>query len=64
MAETILPESPLEPHRERRGCRSCHGGGWVLVDATYDPETGELVQEEAACFICGGSGSVYIYERS
>ena len=48
---------------EARECRSCFGGGWVLLDASYDPETGELVQEETPCFICHGSGSVYLYEK-
>jgi hypothetical protein len=36
---------------------------WVLLDASYDPETGELVQEEVSCPICGGSGSVYLYGK-
>jgi hypothetical protein len=64
LAETSLPERRAEAHRGQRECRSCYGGGWVLLDATYDPETGELVQEEAPCPICDGSGSVYLYERS
>ncbi len=56
--------SALAQGEESSECRSCYGGGWVLLDASYDPETGELVQEETLCFICHGSGSVYLYERS
>ena len=49
---------------ETRGeCRSCYGTGWVLADAEYDPETGELVEEAVPCFICRGSGVVYLYPR-
>ena len=54
----------LAEESELRECRSGYGGGWVLVDASYDTETGELVREEVSCPICGGSGRVYIYERS
>jgi hypothetical protein len=46
---------------ESRECRSCYGGGWVLLGASYDSSEGELVQGEAPCPICGGSGSVYLY---
>ena len=56
--------APLAEQPESRECRSCYGCGWVLLDASYDPETGELVQEETPCFICHGSGRVYLYERS
>lgn len=48
---------------EIRECRSCLGTGWVLADAEYDPETGELVEEALPCFICRGSGAVYLYPR-
>jgi hypothetical protein len=44
-----------------RECRSCNGYGLVLVDAEYDPTTGELVQEVAACFVCKGEGSVPLF---
>ncbi len=60
----IEAESSASAQEETRECRSCYGCGWVLLDASYDPETGELVREEVACFICHGSGSVYLYERS
>jgi hypothetical protein len=55
-------QSPLE-EREMRECRSCYGSGRVLLDATYDPETGELVQETTDCFLCGGRDtmSVFLY---
>jgi hypothetical protein len=35
----------------------------VLADAEYDPETGELSEEAVHCFICQGSGAVYLYPR-
>lgn len=47
--------------REMRECRSCNGCGHVLVDAEYDPTTGELVQEVATCFICRGAGRVPLF---
>ena len=53
--------SGLSKGTETRECRSCLGTGSVLVDAEYDPTTGELVQEVAACFICKGAGEVSVY---
>lgn len=46
------------PDREQKVCRSCNGHGLVLLDAEYDPTTGELVQEVAECFVCKGEGTV------
>jgi hypothetical protein len=46
---------------ETRECRSCYGTGWMLADAEYDPQSGELVEEAIRCFICRGSGAVYVY---
>jgi DnaJ-class molecular chaperone len=51
----------LSEGTETRECRSCLGSGSVLLDATYDHTTGELVQEVAACFICKGAGEVSVY---
>ena len=52
--------------REVRECRSCYGSGSVLEDASYDAQTGELVQTICVCPICFGRGevSVYLYGRS
>ena len=48
--------------REERDCVHCTFG-LILLDSTYDPESGELVQESATCHMCGGTGrrSVYLY---
>lgn len=53
-------QSPPE-EQETRPCRSCYGTGWVLADAEYDPETGELVEEAVRCFICRGERVVFVY---
>jgi len=50
--------------RTLKECRSCNGHGLVLVDAEYDPTTGELVQEVATCFICKGEGAVPLFMYS
>ncbi len=57
VARSPRPDTP----REHRECRSCNGHGLVLLDADYDPTTGELVQEVAECFICKGEGSVPLF---
>ena len=64
LARASLPRT--DTHREQRECRSCYGTGPVLLDAEYDPASGELTQETVDCFICGGSGSVpvYLYSNS
>jgi hypothetical protein len=49
------------PDRELRECRSCNGFGLALLDAEYDFETGELIQESIECFICKGAGEVSVY---
>jgi hypothetical protein len=63
MAKASLADYSREAHEERRPCRSCYGGCWVLLDADYDPETGLLTQVETPCPLCDGSGerSVYLY---
>ena len=50
---------------EVRECRSCFGCGEVLLDAEYDPASGELVQVLAPCPVCRGVGSVsaYLYAK-
>ena len=66
MSESSLPPTAQEEnHYEQRECRSCYGCGTVVEDATYDPMTGELVQEVMDCPSCWGSGevSVYLYPR-
>ncbi len=58
--------TPATPEqRETRKCRSCYGSGYVLTDAVYDQQTGELVEESVICPICRGSGqvSVYLYPK-
>jgi hypothetical protein len=35
--------------------------GYVLLDAQYSAETGELTQKITDCPICGGSGEVSVY---
>ena len=64
VARSPRTDTPRE-QLETRECRSCYGTGWVLADVEYNPATGELVQENARCFICGGADtvSVYVYGR-
>jgi hypothetical protein len=50
-------QSP-EDQRELRPCRSCRATGWVMLDAEYDPTSGELIEERAPCFICKGAGKI------
>ncbi len=57
VARSSRPDTPYE----QRECHSCYGTGRVLLDAEYDPGSGELTQETTACFICAGMGSVSIY---
>jgi DnaJ-class molecular chaperone len=54
-----------EERRENRPCQSCCGSGAVVQDATYDFETGELIQTIGVCPICRSAGkiSVYIYPK-
>jgi len=54
-----------EASTQMRECRSCNGHGLVLVDAEYDFESGELVQEVCECFVCMGEGAVplFMYAR-
>lgn len=54
---SLPPPTP----REQRECRSCYGSGRVLLDASYDPETGELVQALTDCPICEGAKVVSVY---
>ena len=63
MSNDILARRGQE--REMRECRSCYGSGSVVEDATYDPTTGELVQEITDCPICRGAKvvSVFLYPR-
>lgn len=58
------PTATSSPEQmETRSCRSCRATGWVLADVAYDYETGELIEEAVRCFICKGSGSVYVYPK-
>jgi DnaJ-class molecular chaperone len=50
-----------EERREDRPCHSCYGSGTVIQDATYDFETGELIQALGACPICRGAGEISVY---
>ena len=59
----VMKDAASAQQSKSRGWRSCDGGEWVVVDVTYDLETGELVQEETPCFICHGSERVYLYEK-
>jgi DnaJ-class molecular chaperone len=54
-----------EERREVRPCHSCYGSGTVVQDATYDFETGELIQAIGVCPICRGVGekNVYCYPK-
>ena len=45
---------------ESRPCRSCFGAGEVLIDADYNPSTGELIQYLGPCSICAGRGTVTV----
>jgi hypothetical protein len=56
-----LARSGREASRQMRECRSCLGSGTVALDAEYDAETGELVQEIADCPICEGAGKVSVF---
>jgi hypothetical protein len=58
---SATPAQSPEEHRELRPCRSCRATGWVMLDAEYDPTSGELVEEAVPCFICRGFGAVYLY---
>ncbi len=60
VARSAPPNTPHE-QRETRACRSCNGCGLVLLNAEYDYETGELVQESTTCFICKGAGEISVY---
>ena len=53
--------APARKEEDTRECIHCFGGGWVLEDARYDYATGELTQSETPCFICKGTGAVYLY---
>jgi hypothetical protein len=46
---------------ERRPCRACEGVGFVVLDASYDYKTGELVKELGECLVCKGFGSVPLF---
>ena len=59
LARSAQPDT--RPDREQTECRSCNGFGLVLLDAEYDFESGELVQESTECPVCHGSGSVRAY---
>ncbi len=50
---------------EDRPCRSCGGLREVLVEASYDSTTGELVQVLSPSPICHGRGtlSVFVYQQ-
>jgi DnaJ-class molecular chaperone len=50
-----------EERREDRPCHSCHGSGAVVQDATYDFETGKLLQAIGVCPICRGAGGISAY---
>ena len=50
-----------EERREDRPCHSCYGSGAVVQDATYDFETGELIQTIGVCPICNGAGRISVY---
>ncbi len=50
-----------DPSEERRECQSCHGCGEALLDAEYDPVSGELGQAMTECLNCGGEGSVSVH---
>ena len=58
---SLPPPTTTDTHREQRECRSCNGFGLVLLGATYDFKSGELIQESTTCPICHGSGSVPVY---
>ena len=53
-----IPTQSPEEQREWRLCRSCRATGWVMLDAEYDPTSGELTEERAPCFICKGAGKI------
>jgi hypothetical protein len=53
-------QSPPQ-ERETRPCRSCRATGWILADAEYDFESGELVEESVPCFTCRGERVVFVY---
>lgn len=53
---------PITPS-DTRECRICLGTGAVVEFVDYDDESGELAQAHFACFICKGSGTVYLYPR-
>jgi hypothetical protein len=55
---SATPAQSPEEHRELRPCRSCRATGWVMLDAEYDPTSGELTEERAPCFICKGAGKI------
>jgi DnaJ-class molecular chaperone len=50
-----------EERQEDRLCYSCYGSGAVVQDATYDFETGELIQAIGVCPICRGVGETNVY---
>jgi hypothetical protein len=55
---SATPAQSPEEQRELRLCRSCRATGWVMLDAEYDPTSGELTEERAPCFICKGTGKI------
>ena len=60
-ARGFLGEDYRQEDRAVRECRSCYGSGFVLEDAEYTAETGELVQAICECPICEGVGSVSVF---
>jgi hypothetical protein len=46
---------------ELRECSGCDGAGFVVVDAEYDPKSGQLVQTIEDCATCRGVGSVPLF---
>jgi hypothetical protein len=55
---SATPALSPEDQRELRPCRSCRATGWVMLDAEYDPISGELTEESAPSFICKGAGKI------
>jgi hypothetical protein len=55
---SATPAQSPEEQRELRLCKSCRATGWVMLDAEYDPTSGELTEERAPCFICKGTGKI------
>lgn len=61
MDRDSLAPSGREGNQELRECRSCYATGYVLLDASYDALSGELVREETPCPICRSVGRVDVF---